>query len=156
MMTNGKRDQQHTVGPHHSPERIEEDHRTLEDQLDAVAGATTCTALLQGLRALPKMLQEHFALEEQVNGFYDDLQLRRPSVASALGVLRDEHRVILEEFNGLYRQLKERIDAEQTVEEITRDMTSAVASSLDRLRRHEHQESVMIGDVYYTDEGGLG
>lgn len=156
MMTNGKRDQQNTVGPHHSPERIEEDHRTLEDQLDAVAAATTRTALLQGLRPLPRMMQEHFAREEQVNGFYDDLQLRRPSVASELEALRDEHRLILEAFSGLVRQMQERIDAEQSVEEISEDMTSAVARSLERLRRHEHQESVMIGDVYYTDEGGLG
>jgi hypothetical protein len=156
MMTNGKRDQQNTVAPHHSPERIEEDHRTLEDQLDAVAAATTRTALLQGLRPLPRMLQEHFAREEQVNGFYDDLQLRRPSVASELEALRDEHRLILEAFRGLVRQMQERTDAEQSVEEISEDMTSAVARSLERLRRHEHQESVMIGDAYYTDEGGLG
>ena len=156
MMTDGKRDQQNTVDPHHSPERIEEDHRTLEDQLDAVAAATTRTALLQGLRPLPRMMQEHFAREEQVNGFYDDLQLRRPSVASELEALRDEHRLILEAFSGLVRQMQERIDAEQSVEEISEDMTSAVARSLERLRRHEHQESVMIGDVYYTDEGGLG
>ncbi len=102
------------------------------------------------------MLKEHFALEEQFNGFYDDLQRRRPSVAPALDALRDEHRVILEEFNGLYRQLKERIEVEQPVEEITDEMKSAVARSFEGLRRHEHQESVMIGDVYYTDEGGLG
>jgi hypothetical protein len=152
MTTNGKREAPAAVGRHPSAERIEEDHHALGGQLDAVAAATGRTALVEALAPLPAMLQEHFALEEQFDGFYDDLLARRPSMASALDALRDEHRVILDECDSLCRQLEERMRAERSVEEIADDTKRDVARLLDSLRRHEHQESVMMGDAYYTDE----
>ena len=63
---------------------------------------------------------------------------------------------MLDEWALLSRQLKERMDAERRVEAIGEDMKKSVERSLDRLRRHERRESVMIGDAYYTDEGGRG
>jgi hypothetical protein len=156
MTKDGKRESQGAVGRHHLSDRIEEEHHSLREQLDAVAAATTCTALLQSLLPLSEMLQAHFALEEQSDGFYDDLEAHSPSMASELSALRDEHRVMLDEWALLSRQLKERMDAERRVEAIGEDMKKSVERSLDRLRRHEHRESVMIGDAYYTDEGGRG
>jgi hypothetical protein len=156
MTTNRKHEQQAGLGQHQPPKQIEEDHDILRDQLDAVATATTCTALLQDLLPLTKMLQEHFVREEQFNGFYEDLRVRRPSLAPTLDALCGEHRLILEEFDELCSKLKERMDREQTIEEIGEATTRDLARSMDRLSRHEYRESRMIGDVYYTDEGGLG
>ena len=152
MTTNGNREAPGAVGRHHSAERIEEDHHALRGQLDAVAAASGRAALVEALPALPAMLQEHFALEEQFDGFYDDLLTRRPALASALDALRGEHPVILDECESLCRQLKERMHAERSVEEIADDMKRDVARLLERLRHHEHEESVMMGDAYYTDE----
>jgi hypothetical protein len=45
MTTDAKRESQDPVCPHHSPDRIEEEHHTLREQLDVIAAATTCTAL---------------------------------------------------------------------------------------------------------------
>ena len=152
MTTNGNREAPGAVGRHHSAERIEEDHHALRGQLDAVAAASGRAALVEALLPLPAMLQEHFALEEQFDGFYDDLLTRRPALASALDALRDEHRVILDECESLCRQLKERMNVERSVEEIADDTKRDVARLLERLRHHEHEESVMMGDAYYTDE----
>jgi hypothetical protein len=41
-------------------------------------------------------------------------------------------------------------------DEIGKSTAKDVADWLERLRRHEHDESSMIGEVYYTDEGGFG
>jgi hypothetical protein len=152
MTTNDKREAREAVGRHPSADRIEEDHHALRGQLDAVAAAVGRAALVEALLPLPAMLQGHFALEEQFDGFYDDLLARRPALASALDVLRDEHRVILDECESLCRQLEERMRAERSVEEIADATKRDVARLLDGLRRHEHQESVMMGDAYYTDE----
>ncbi|MFQ5417827.1 MAG: hemerythrin domain-containing protein, partial [Myxococcota bacterium] len=121
-------------------ERVEEDHRALLAQLDAIAAPTTRAVLLSGLLAVHKLLLEHFALEERVDGLYDDLLSRHPSRAHELVALRDEHRVILDEFDALRRQLKGRMDAEGTVEEIAEPMMRDVARWMERLRRHEHEE----------------
>ena len=57
----------------HPMERIEDNHRRLRDQIDVVASATTPTVLLKCLLALPNILREHFAFEEQADGLYDEL-----------------------------------------------------------------------------------
>ena len=156
MATNDKRARQGEVDQDHPAQRIEEDHRTLRSRLDALAAATTRTALLEGLLALPELLHEHFVREEEFDGLFDDLRTRRPSMAPRLDALSDEHRVILEELDALSKQLKGRMDAERAVEQISEPMMKDVAHWLERMRRHEHEESRMISDVYYTDEGGHG
>lgn len=156
MTTNEQRGQGIELDRDHPAGRIEDEHRTLRDQLDIVASANTTTNLMAGLTSLPKMLSEHFAGEERVDGLYDDLAKRRPSMAAKLAALRNEHQIILDELDALRREVKTRVEAQQTVEEIAKPTTEGVARWLERLRRHEHDESWMIGDVYYTDEGGFG
>ncbi|MBW2232062.1 MAG: hemerythrin domain-containing protein [Deltaproteobacteria bacterium] len=156
MTTNDEREQRAAVDQEHPAARVEEDHRTLRGQLDTIAAATTRTALLDGLLAVPKILLEHFALEEQIDGLYDDLRKRRPSLAVELDALLDQHRLILDEFDALSQKLQGRMDAERSVEQIAEPIMRDVSRWLERLRRHEREESSMIGVVYYTDDGGYG
>lgn len=156
MTTNDERERQADIDPEHPVGRVEEDHRTLRSQLEAAATATTPSDLMSGLADLPKMLSEHFSLEEQVGGLYDDLRSRRPALASDLDSLRTEHQVILDEFDALRRELQAQVDAEQSAETITETMRRDLTRWLERLHFHERKESEMIGDVYYTDEGGFG
>jgi len=156
MTTNDERKRHSEIDPEHPVGQVEEDHRSLRSQLETVATTRTCTALLSGLAEVPKMLTEHFSLEEQAGGLYDDLRSRRPALASELDALRKEHEVILDEFGALRRQLQAEIDSERTADTITEPMTRDLARWLERLHFHERKESAMIGDVYYTDEGGFG
>jgi len=156
MTTQGKREWSDSGARFDPAEHVEPAHGALRDRIEAIAGATTEDVLVRVMAPLPEMLRQHFALEEQVDGFYDDLQLRLPSRAPELDALRSEHGEILEACDALSRQLKERMNAQPTAREICDDTKKDVASLLDRIRRHEHRESVMIGDAYYTDEGGRG
>jgi len=156
MMTNDAREQQAGVDKDHPVVRVEEEHHTLREQLDTIEAATTCTGLLGEMLVLPKMLVEHFAVEEQTGGLYEDLQKRRPVLTSQLNELRDEHKVILDEFDAIRLRLNGQIEAEEAVEAIPESMRRDVSRWLERLRGHERKESSMIGEVYYTDEGGFG
>ena len=159
MTTSDEGGRRKVVEQGHPVELVEDDHRTLRDQLETIAAATTRTSLLSGLNALPKMLHEHFALEEQVGGLYDDLRSRCPSKAPKLDELCSEHHVILDELEDLCLKLKGQMGAEGSAEESTEPlmpMMRDLTRWLDRLQTHEHDESCIIGDVYYSDEGGLG
>lgn len=137
--------QDHPAGP------IEEDHRALRSQLEALGEAADHMGILSKLMNLPKMLAGHFADEEAVGGLYDDLARRSPAISENIEALRREHRAILDELEALTREVQS--DPEGTVSETTR---RGLARCVERLRRHEHAESSMIADVYYTDEGGHG
>jgi len=143
-------------GENHPAGEVEEEHRTLRGQLDIVTSATTTTDLIACLALMPKMLSEHFAGEEQVDGLFDDLRRRRPALAAEIDALRAEHQVILDEFDALTRQVKTQVDDERKAEAIFSPTIRSVELWVERLRRHEQDESRLIGDVYYTDEGGLG
>ncbi len=137
-------------------QRIEEDHRTIRDQLDIVAAAATGPDLLAALLALPRTLREHFEHEEHEEGLYEDLQRRQPSVTPKLETLRHEHKVILDDIDALVERLKEHVGTEQTGNEIAEPIVRGVTRSLERLRNHERAESRLISAIYYTDEGGFG
>lgn len=156
MTTHDERERRFSIDPSHPAGRIEEEHRTLRSQLDAVAAATTQSALLSSLLGLPKVLSEHFALEEQPDGLYEDLRTRSPSVVPRLDVLCDEHRRIVGKIDLLCANMKKRIEADEAFDAIPSSIAHDVARLLEELRRHEQEESTLIGDVYYTDEGGRG
>jgi hypothetical protein len=156
MTTNDEREQQTQTDEQHPATRVEEDHHTLREQLDAVGAATSRTGLLAVLQQLPEPLLEHFELEEKTGGLYEDLRARRPALATELDALRAEHRVILDELDALCRQLDAGQSAEGPGQNIAEATMRPVVRWLDRIRRHEHAESGMIGEVYYTDEGGFG
>ncbi len=137
----------------HSIGRIEHGHRSLRSRLDALTGAADRAGVLSGLQELPKMLGEHFADEEVGGGLYDDLARRRPRLLAQLDVLRGEHRAILAELETLIREIQSDPAPGGVLSEATRRGINRCA---ERLRRHEHDESTMIVDVYYTDEGGPG
>jgi hypothetical protein len=99
------------------------------------------------------MLSEHFADEEAAGGLYDDLAKRSPAATEQLSELRREHRAILEELEALTRAIESHLEPDGSISEATR---ADVTRCMERLRRHEHVESRMIADVYYTDDGGLG
>jgi hypothetical protein len=54
----------------HSVQTIENEHRSLHDLLKVVAAAGTSTALFDALTALPRLLGEHFAAEEKIDGMH--------------------------------------------------------------------------------------
>lgn len=136
--------------------RVGQDHRTLRLQLDAIEVANIRTAVLASLLALPKMLTEHFALEEQSDGLYDDLRMRRPATTRQSDALCDGHAVILDVLDERCRRLKQRIEAEREIGEIAEPIRREVRRWLEKPRRRDHDESCMICDVCYTDEGGYG
>jgi hypothetical protein len=137
----------------HPAGAIEDDHRVLRGQLEALADAADRIGILSVLQGLPKMLSQHFADEEAGGGLYDDLERRSPAVSKELEVLRGEHRSILKELEALTHEVESHPEGEGSVSERTR---ANVNRCMEKLRRHEHVESRMIADVYYTDEGGLG
>lgn len=156
MTANERQERAGSLDESHPATRVEEDHRTLREQLEIISAAKTRSELLAGVLHMPKTLREHFDLEEQVGGLYDDLTSRSPASFRELEALRGEHRVILKAFEALCRQLKRLIEDEGSIEEISERLTGDVGHCLKRLRDHEREESRVITDVYYTDEGGLG
>lgn len=136
--------------------RIEEDHRTLRGQLEELEAATSHGALLETLARLPKMLREHFAHEEHNEGLYDDVRRRRPAMAPQLEALQRDHGTILEEFEALLARVKGHVESEPEGEGVADAVAHHLRQCIGRLRNHELEESTMIGDVYYTDDGGLG
>jgi hypothetical protein len=156
MTTTDGRERHTEIDDDHPVVRVEEEHHTLREQLDTIQSATTRTGLLEDMLALPKMLVEHFTIEEQAGGLYDDLRKRRPDLATGLDALKEEHQVILDELDEIHLRLKAQIETERAVDDIPESMTRDVQRWIERLRGHEREESSMIGDVYYTDEGGFG
>ncbi len=135
--------------------RIEEAHRELNRRLHALASATDCRGLMLELAGLPKTLAEHFAEEESSDGLYERLQCRRPSVHSELAALRREHEEMLRAVEALQHRLKLEMESEDSGRPLLYPK-SQVSELLARLRRHEHDESQLIADVYYSDEGSSG
>jgi septation ring formation regulator EzrA len=156
MTTTNARQRQIGVDQEHPAVRVEEEHLTLRGQLDTIQAATKHAELHRDMLALEEMLLDHFAAEEQSGGLYDDLRKRRPALTSELDALRDEHQVIRDELDAIHLRLNGQIEAEPTVEVIPESMKRDVSRWLTRLRGHERKESLMIGEVYYTDEGGFG
>jgi hypothetical protein len=156
MTGNYERERPVVDSQRHHTEQIVEAHRTLREQLDVIATMTTPASLLTGLLGLPEVLVEHFATEEQSGGLYDDLRARCPTMSTKLDSLIEEHTTILETLDDLCRRLKVSIESEREVDEITNSMKNGISRLLEQLRRHEHDESCMIGDVYYSDESGGG
>jgi hypothetical protein len=156
MTTTDGRQRQSGVDQDHPAMRVEEEHHGLRGQLDTIQAATTRAELRRDMLALRKMLLDHFAIEEGSDGLYDDLRKRRPALTSKLDALVDEHQVILDELDAAHLRLNGQIEAEPKVELIPESTKRDVSTWMDRLRGHERKESFMIGEVYYTDEGGLG
>ena len=151
MTKNGERTGRDRTGEDHPAGAIEDDHRALRSQLEALTDAADRLGILSGLQGLPKLLAEHFADEEAVGGLYDDLARRCPPISGELDVLRGEHRAMLEELEALTREVRSHLGSDGAIDET---MLGSVARCVEKLRRHEHAESKMIADVYYTDEGG--
>ena len=156
MTTHDVRERQADLDDDHPVGSIEADHRSLRGRLDELSAAKAATALLSALRPLPKVLQEHFDREEQNEGLYEDLRMRRPSLAPKLDELSSEHGVMMAELEEVRRGIESQLEKGEHGEEIAEPMLRDIARWVERLRRHEHDESRMIGDVYYTDEGGIG
>jgi hypothetical protein len=156
MTANHERERQVEGRGHHSANRIRDDHLTLRGQLDVIVAAQSHQALLTELAPLPKILLEHFDREEQVGGIYEDMQTRCPPMAPRLDALRGEHRVLAEEVDEICRQLEARMGAAPGSDGIDESLKARVTRWIEKLRRHEHDESSMMGDVYYSDEGGRG
>jgi hypothetical protein len=133
--------------------RIEDDHRELRSRLDALTNKADRAGVLSSLHELPKMLGEHFADEEVAGGLYEELARRNPGLEKKLDALRQEHRELLQELEALGGELPSAGGADSAIDE---DLQRSIDRCADRLRRHEHAESEMIADVYYSDEGGRG
>jgi len=153
MTTEGEPTGRSTTGEDHPAGPIVDEHRMLRSRLDALTDAADRAGILSSLQDLPKKLEAHFAAEEGEGGLYEDLARRAPAVSEKLEALRGEHRAILDEVEELSRVVQADPGADGAISAATRD---SVARCVGRLRRHELDESTMIGDIYYTDEGGQG
>ena len=154
MTTDEARGKPNAVPPDHPVAGIEEDHSSVRDHIEEIAAARTCAALVAALDGLPAELEAHFAREESDEGYFADIGQRRPAVSPQLQAFRDEHRAMLEQLEGVCGQLADR--GEGADEEIPPPIHDAVTQWLEKLRGHELEESRIIADVYYSDEGGYG
>ncbi len=67
-----------------------------------------------------------------------------------------DHRTLRLQLDERCRRLKQRIEAEREIGEIAEPIRREVWRWLEKPRRRDHDESCMICDVCYTDEGGYG
>lgn len=139
--------------------RIERAHRRILEVFDRQpkeAGELAQTRAL--LDTLPRMLTEHFAEEEGLEGLFEAMRAARPAIDPQLKFLCREHREILEAIETLERRVRE---LEAGLEPERRELLLArlrenVDALVGRIRRHEQAESRLVADVFYDEEGGSG
>lgn len=144
------------ASPDHPVARIEEDHSGVRSRIEEIEAARTRAGLGSALDGLPEQLRQHFALEESEGGYFEDVARRQPAISPQLQRLREDHRAMLEQLDELCRQLADRARSNEPEEDIPPHLHGAVTEWVEKLRSHEIDESRIIADVYYTEEGGYG
>lgn len=123
-------------------------YSTLEYALFRLRAATSELAIQSCARTLYCVLKEHFALEEDSNAFFSNIQELAIHRQAQIMMLRKEHHQLLrwsnriaEEECGQNKQGELRADAERLIGAI---------------RRHEALETQAYFDGLYGDLGGQG
>jgi hypothetical protein len=129
---------------------LEEDHRHVEALLDRVESTTVPWRLTPLLEDLHKVLTRHFRLEEAKGGLLDTVTDVAPRHASRVEALIADHGKILDALAALIR------DTEAHPNGPPEAMLREAKRLIDRLRRHEEEENLILEDGYLTDLGHPG
>ena len=138
------------LSPSPTRSEIEEDHRHLGALLDRLETTTVPWRLTPLLRDLDGMLTRHFRLEEARGGLLEAITDTAPRNAGRVEDLLLEHRRILDALAALIHETQDRPNGPPE------DMLREAKRLVERLRRHEEEENLVLGDGYYTDLGSPG
>lgn len=117
-------------------EEIVAEHQRLDEllrDLELASDTSRLPLLLDGLYAL---LRGHFAREEATDGLYDLLEVRTGAVSEHARGLREEHATLLADVDTLRRDCL--TEPEPGV------LRPRIAEACEKLRLHEHRESLMM------------
>lgn len=129
-----------------SAESLAHEHARLLELADVLSAAAGSEILLRTLEAMRPPLVAHFAEEERAGGFYDDVLQARPWLAARVRGLQGQHVALTRALDELLSGLTE---APSPIEphEAARDALVAL------LRRHESDESELVGEAWWRDLG---
>lgn len=138
--------------------RIVDTHRRIRSDLEVLDKSEEVDEIRFVVDDLPELLKEHFHDEEKPGGLFDELESLRPAFDSQLKFLRQEHREIMQAIEDLQRQFREADEVTQAGElEQRHDHIRVSATAfLQLIRHHERIESRLVGNTYYTEDGGSG
>jgi hemerythrin HHE cation binding domain-containing protein len=136
-------------------ERLERDHAeqllSEDRRVAAMAGAVRrrqgLGALAHALKDLRATLVNHFAGEEEPDGFFDVIIDRAPVFIGRVEQLRHEHTTFLRDVDLILDRVRACLVG--PVAEIMRD----AAALAERIERHEAREGNLLGDAMRTDIG---
>jgi chromosome segregation ATPase len=100
------------------------------------------------LSKLDAQLRDHFALEERPDGFFDDIETRRPDLANRVARTRGQHKSIGDEITAL-------VAAAAEVTEQKKQLNRRAVDVLDALETHEHSEMDLLQESYLRDFGAM-
>lgn len=129
-------------------DRIDAEHHTLRGLVDQIDGSRDLASLVPLLGELRRLLEEHFAHEEEADGMTQLVRSVVPQHMSTLDALFDEHRVFLTEVDTLRERVRACLDGPM------REIFDRAHDLAQRLHDHEARETGLLSDAMYEDEGG--
>jgi hypothetical protein len=122
------------------------DHRFVRKAIGWLQQTDEADALLALVEELEGHLAEHFAVEEQHGGFFDDVRAAAPHRSQVVDELAEEHGLILDELKELAKILKGAPPRAGYIER-------AQALSK-RLEKHERREEGLLQEIHDRDLDG--
>ena len=129
-------------------ERLFSAVRKVERGLDRTPDAVSRGRARDLLVRLPKLLEEHFQLEED-GGLFDDVCVLNPGIEARVRELACEHVALLARIRGITSPI-------EAGAALTESMAHSVRAFVADLRRHECQENRLFQAVVYEELGGEG
>jgi len=128
--------------------RIDAEHHTLRGLVRRVDEHRDLHTMIPLLTELRKLLEDHFAHEEEADGMADLVRNTIPHRMESVDQLFDEHREFLSDTDLLIERVQACLDGPMR-EVFERAHTLATA-----LHDHEARETELLSDAMYEDEGG--
>ena len=129
-------------------ELVERERETTQRLVDGIQNNTDPSVLRTLLLEFRSELTDHFGLEEAEDGLFDAIEEAAPHFAMNIARRKSEHREFVAELDGLLARFP---DTSSRAE-----LSESIASLVQRMRRHDNKENVLLLDSMETDIGGLG
>lgn len=140
--------QPHRTSAAGSRQRIDDEHRRLNELLAALGATRDLDRIAILLAQLRELLVAHFATEEGSDGLHDIVSQHAAHRLPNVQQLFEEHRAMLAELDRL------RSEVAVCLTGPVAHLRMGVADLSDELRRHEAVEDSLFGEAFYTDIGG--
>ena len=132
---------------------IRRQHDTLNSLLTAISGRfehshVPSRNLVSLLNALAFHLQTHFEFEE-ADCYFTNLVQTAPRTAQIVEKILQEHREMLVEVDQMVQEARADLDHKSGTDALAR----RYAKFREKLEAHEHQENLLLQDVYTEDIG---